>query len=61
MSLTVWAICSRNSFDAPSKSRCASSKKKHSFGIARSPTSGRFWNSSASSHIRNVENNFGLS
>ena len=37
-------------------SRCASSKKNTSFGLSRSPTSGRKVNRSASTHIKNVEN-----
>ena len=36
------------------KSRCASSKKKTSFGLSGSPTSGRCSNSSDSIHSRNV-------
>ena len=46
---------------ASSKSRCASSKKNTSLGLSRSPTSGRSWNRSASSHIRKVENSAGRS
>ena len=37
---TVWATDSRNASVAPLKSRCASSKKKTSFGCSRSPASG---------------------
>ena len=61
MSRTVWATCSTNSFGASANSRCASSKKKTSFGLSRSPASGSVSNSSARSHIRNVENSLGRS
>ncbi len=61
ISRTVWAIWSRNAFDASWNSRCASSKKKTSFGLSASPTSGRSWNRSASSHMRNVEKTAGRS
>ena len=46
---------------ASSNSRCASSKKNTSFGLSRSPASGRSEYRSASSHIRNVENSAGRS
>ena len=61
ISRTVWAIWSRNAFEASLKSRCASSKKKTSLGLSTSPTSGRSWNRSASSHMRNVEKTCGRS
>ena len=61
ISRTVCAIWSRNALDASLNSRCASSKKKTSFGLSRSPTSGRSWKRSASSHIRNVEKSAGRS
>src|SRR5688500_20169401 len=55
MSFTVWVIWSRNALEALENSRCASSKKKTSLGFSTSPSSGSVSNSSASSHIRNVE------
>ena len=61
MSRTVCVIAEMKSFDASVNSRCASSKKNTSFGLSRSPTSGRISNSSASRYIRNVENSAGLS
>jgi len=61
ISRTVWAIASRKAFEASRNSRWASSKKKTSFGLSMSPTSGRSWNRSASSHIRKVEKMSGRS
>ena len=61
ISRTVWAIWSRKASEASLKSRCASSKKKTSLGLSRSPSSGRSWKRSASSHIRNVEKSAGRS
>ncbi len=61
MSRTVWVIEARKSFDASRNNRWASSKKKTSLGLSRSPTSGRSLNRSASSHIRNVEKRAGRS
>ena len=61
ISRTVRAMASRNASLASSNSRCASSKKNTSLGFSTSPTSGRSWNRSASSHMRNVENSLGLS
>ena len=60
ISRTVRVIASRKSWLASANSRCASSKKNTSLGWSRSPTSGRSWNRSASSHIRKVENSRGL-
>jgi hypothetical protein len=45
----------RSADGASSKSRCASSKKKTSFGLSRSPTSGRFSKSSDRSQSRKLE------
>ena len=54
ISRTTCSTFSSSAGGASLKSRCASSKKNTSFGFSRSPTSGRFSNSSASSHSRNV-------
>ena len=59
ISFTVCSTWSRNAFDASSNSRCASSKINTSSGLSASPFSGRSWNSSASTHMRNVENSTG--
>ena len=48
---TVWVTDSRKAFVVSSNRRCASSKKKTSFGFSRSPTSGSASNSSARSHM----------
>ena len=56
MSRTVRTTASRNAFEAPENSRCASSKKNTMVGLSGSPTSGRVSKSSASSHMRKVEN-----
>ena len=61
MSRTVCTTASRKASVASAKSRCASSKKNTSFGFGTSPTSGSCSNSSARSHMRTVENSFGLS
>ena len=47
--------------EASSKSRCASSKKKHNFGFGRSPASGRLSYSWASIQSMNVLNSRGRS
>ncbi|MNI65668.1 hypothetical protein D3C73_1211840 [compost metagenome] len=60
MSRTVVVMASRKALDAPLNSRWASSRKKTSLGLSRSPASGRSSNRSASSHMRNVENSRGL-
>jgi hypothetical protein len=59
ISLTVCSMRSRNAFEASENSRCASSKKNTSLGFSMSPASGSSSNSSASSHMRNVENSVG--
>ncbi len=61
MSRTVCSMACRNALLASLKSRCASSKKKTSFGLSRSPSSGRSWKRSASIHMRNVEKSCGRS
>ena len=61
MSRTVCSIACRNALLASLKSRCASSKKKTSFGLSTSPSSGRSWKRSASSHMRKVEKSCGRS
>ena len=59
MRRTVCVTDSMKAFDAPWNNKCASSKKNTSLGLSASPTSGSCSNSSASSHIRNVENSAG--
>ena len=54
ISRTTCSIFSSSAFGASLNSRCASSKKNTSFGLSRSPTSGRCSNSSDSSHSRKV-------
>ena len=49
---TCWTASS-SGFGASVKRRCASSKKKTSFGLSRSPTSGSVSNSSDSIQTRN--------
>src|SRR5690606_29058424 len=59
-SRTTCSMRWRNAGGASSNSRWASSKMKASFGLSRSPTSGRLSNSSPSSHSRKVEYSRGL-
>ncbi len=61
ISRTVCSTESRNASVASSNSRCASSKKKTSFGLGRSPASGSVSNSSATSHISAVDHSSGWS
>ena len=60
ISRMVWVTDSKNPLLASVNSRCASSKKNANVGLSGSPTSGSSSNSSASTHIRNVENSAGL-
>ncbi len=53
-------MASRKAFVAPLNSKWASSRKKTSLGLSRSPASGRSSKRSASSHMRNVEKSMGL-
>ena len=59
ISRTTCSIFSTSASGASLKSRCASSKKNTSLGLSRSPASGRFSNSSASSHKSSVAYIFG--
>ena len=61
MRRTVWTVDSTNALLASSKRRCASSRKKTSRGLSRSPTSGSCSKSSATSHMSTVDQSFGLS
>ena len=61
ISRTVWLDRLDERLARVRNSRCASSKKKTSLGLSRSPASGSVSNSSATSHISTVENSFGLS
>ena len=61
MRRTVCSTDSRNAFEASVNSRCASSKKKTSLGLSTSPASGSVSNSSATSHMRTVDQSSGLS
>jgi hypothetical protein len=61
MSRATSSICERNVLFASRNRRCASSKKKTSFGLSGSPISGSDSYSEASSHIMNVLNSAGRS
>ncbi len=61
MSRAVRSIWSISASDASLNSRCASSKKKHSLGLGRSPASGSCSYSWASIQSMNVENSRGWS
>jgi hypothetical protein len=59
ISRTTCSIFSATDFSMSENNRCASSKKKTSFGFSGSPTSGKRSNSSASIQSRNVAYTFG--